>query len=642
MKRDRVRWELIAWAALLAGCGARVGALAPTTQSTAEAVAAPVALDVADAGSAARILQSEVTKVTVYSDRARITRRAKAEVSTEPVVFAFRQLPGWVDDGSVRVAASSGTIIDVRVDRDFLAKTTDASWREAESTHRALSSKLAALNDELAVLDAQKQQIEAIKAFSNEKITQDTIIGDVKVESYAQVLRFITDSLRETAAARREVQSKIDEINPEYEASLRRLNAMKNVLKLEQTTVLVTLQATKATPADVELTYMLPGVTWEPMHELRVSSSDPDSVDVASFAEVTQISGEDWNNAELSFSTQSTTQAVRVPELEALTLGDTGTATEILTTQMSSFNRAQQAFEGQNKLWNEYQQSQTARRAMENFEQVYQSNIEYFQVVQSKVVQLFEKLQNRGTTAHFKASAVSSVRGDGHPVRVEIGRGTLASTQKIVAAPELSLNAAHTLALTNSTGQPILPGRVALYRDGAFLGMTNVNFIAKAESFSLFLSVADHLKLSRELDHRFSSLLRGKRNRMKVAFVVNVENLSPEKTALTLADRIPVSENREIKIDQVEITPPIKANSQGILNWDLDLLAGEKRQFRIAYQIEYPATLILETNRGSGAMPARRAMMPSPSMDYDMEAAEPSPSAAPAIEDQIMQLEENF
>lgn len=639
MMRDRVRWRLIAWASLLAGCGAPLGAVAPPRQPAAETIATPVALDVADAGSAARTLESKVTKVTVYSDRARITRRAKAEISTEPVVFAFRQLPGWVDDGSVRVAVSSGTIVDVRVDRDFLAKTTDASWREAEASYKSLSSKLAALNDELAVLDAQKQQIESIKAFSNEKITQDTIIGDVKVESYAQVLRFITDALRDTAAARREVKSKIDEISPEYDAGLRRLNAMKNVLKLEQTTVLVTIQGAKAAPTDVELTYMLPGVTWEPMHELRVSTSDPDSVDVASFAEVTQISGEDWTNAELVFSTQSTTQAVRVPELEALTLGDTSTATEILTTQMSSFSRAQQAFEGQNKLWNEYQQSTTARRAMENFEQVYQSNIEYFQVVQRKVVQLFEKLQNRGTTAHFKASAPSSVRGDGHPVRVEIGRSTLASTQKIVAAPELSLNAAHTLALTNSTGQPILPGRVALYRDGAFLGMTNVDFIAKSESFSLFLSVADHLKLSRELDHRFSSLLRGKRNRMKVAFLVTVENLSPEKTVLTLADRIPVSENREIKVDQVEITPAIKASSQGILNWDLALAAGEKRQFRISYQIDYPATLVLATKR-SGAAAARRPA-PSRVMDFDGMAVEPS-APAPAIEDHIMALEEAF
>jgi uncharacterized protein (TIGR02231 family) len=623
---------LVSLTSTITGCGAPLGTGAPPRTPAALEIAPPTALEVADSESDARTLESKVTKVTVYSDRARITRSAKGEISTAPMVFAFRQLPGWVDDGSVRVSVSAGTIVDVRVDRDFLAKTTDESWQEAESTHRALGNKLAALNDELQILDAKKQQIEAIKAFSNEKITQDTIIGNINVENYGQMLKFVTDSLRETAAARRAVKSKIDELNPAYDASKRRLDSMKNVMKLEQTTVLVTLQATKATPADIELTYMLPGVTWEPMHELRVSTSDTESVDVTSFAEVTQISGEDWGNAELTFSTQSTTQSVRIPELEALTLGDTNTATEILTTQMSSFSRAQEAFEGQNKLWNEYHQSTTARRAMENFEQVYQSNIEYLQIVQSKTVQLFERLQNRGTTVHFRASGASSVRGDGHPVRVQIGRSTLASSQKIVAAPEQSLNAAHTLALMNSTGQPILPGRVALYRDGAFLGMTNVNFIAKGESFSLFLSVADHLKLSRELDQRQSSLLRGKRNRMKVAFVVTVENLSSEKTALTLADRIPVSENREIKIEEVRITPAVKASSKGILNWELNLQSKEKQQFRISYQIEYPATLILETDREGGSM-ERRSARPASPMEMDAESG---------IEDQIMQLEENF
>jgi len=591
-------------------------------------IVVPTSLEVADAESDARTLESKVTKVTVYSDRARITRSAKAELSIEPMVFAFRQLPGWVDDGSVRVSVSSGSIVDVRVDRDFLAKATDEGLQRIEEEHRALSEKRAALNDELVVLDAQKRQIEAIKAFSNEKITQDTIIGDVRVESYAQVLRFITDSLRATAEARRAVASKLADVNPEYQASLRRLESMKNLMKLEETTVLVTINASKATPAELELTYMLPGVTWEPMHELRVSTADTKSVNVISFAQVTQTSGEDWVDAELFFSTQSSTQAVRIPELEALTLGDTHTATRILTTKVSSFSRAQKAFEGQNRLWNEYHQNATARRARENFEQVYQSNVELFQVVQSKTVRLFERLQKRGTTAHFKAYGTSSVRGDGHPVRVQIGRSTLESSHKIVAAPEQSLNAAHTLSLVNSSDQPFLPGRVALYRDSAFLGMTNVDFIAKGEPFSLFLSVADHLKLSRELDHRQSSLIRRKRNRMKVAFIVTVENLSSEPTSLTLADRIPVSENREIKVERVKITPFVKADSRGILNWALKLMGLEKQQFRISYQVDYPAELIIETNR------RRRMERRSPA------AASPMPAQDYGIEDQIMHLEE--
>jgi uncharacterized protein (TIGR02231 family) len=300
-----------------------------------------------------------------------------------------------------------------------------------------------------------------MKAFSNEKISQDTIIGTVNVKSYAEVLQFITNSLRENAKAKREVKARIEEISPEYQASQRRLNSMKNLMKLEETTVLVTLQAGRASPTDIELTYMLPGVTWEPMHELRVETDNSKNVDVVSFAEVTQTSGEDWSNAELSFSTQSSTQSVRIPELEALTLGDTHTAQRILTTKMSTFTRAQKAFEGQNQLWNEYRQSATAQRARENFEQVYQSNVEYLQVVQSRTVKIFESLQKRGTTAHFRAKATSSVRGDGHPVRVQIGRSTLSSKQKIVAAPEQSLNAC----IDRPKGERSLPDNVRVASD---------------------------------------------------------------------------------------------------------------------------------------------------------------------------------
>ena len=80
-------------------------------------------------------LDSTVTKVTVYSDRAQVTREAAADVTTESKVYAFRHLPGWVDDGSVRVAATAGRIVDVRVERSFLAKATDKNWQQAEAEH---------------------------------------------------------------------------------------------------------------------------------------------------------------------------------------------------------------------------------------------------------------------------------------------------------------------------------------------------------------------------------------------------------------------------------------------------------------------------------------------------------------------------
>ena len=591
----------------------------------------PDAID-APLDAESQTLDSQVREVTVYSDRARVTRDAKVEISTEPTVFAFRNLPGWVDDGSVRVSVTAGRIVDVRVERHFLAKATDAAWQAAEKQHLELKRKVATLEDEIAVLDAQKAQIESIKAFSNEKITQDTTIGNVTVATYSDVLTFISDSLRQTAAARREVQNQIEDIKPELEASQRRLDDMQNLQKLEETSVLVTLQGSRPAPSRIELTYMLPGATWEPMHELRVSTLDAHTVEVISFAVVTQTSGEDWGNARLYFSTQSSIQSMQIPELEALTLGDTHTASRVLTSKMSSFSRAQKAFEGQNQLWNKMNRGYGKKKKSMKLQQSYETNLEYLQVVQSKTVEMFETLQKRGTTTHFKAIAPPTITGDGHPVRTRIGHNTLKSKQKIVAVPQQTLNAARTLEMTNATDQAFLPGKVALYQDGAFLGMTEMSFIAQGETFSLFLSVADHIKLSRKLDRKLSSLVQRKKTRMNIAYVVNAENLSKKETAFTLADRIPISENREIRVSGVKVTPHIKPDNKGLMYWHLNLKPGEKREFRIQYTVEYPPTLILETRR--------RRMMNKNVAPAQFQA--PQPAAPKQIEEQLLDLEEMF
>ncbi len=555
-------------------------------------------------------LASTIRKVTVFSDRALVTREAPAKVTAEPTVYAFKHLPGWVDEGSVRAAASAGRILDVRVSRSYLARATDPGYRKAEADERALGARAAELRDELTVLAAQVKQVEEVRAFSQDRVGKDVTVANLGIGTYASVVEYVTKTLRETARARRAVEAEREQLGPEIDAARRRVAELKALTQIEETTVYVTVQGQASTEGALTLTYMLPGATWEPVHELRATDAAPSSVEVTSFAVVTQASGEDWTGAELAFSTQSSTAAVRIPELEALTLGDTRAATQIMERQSASFSRAEAAYQGQNRLWNKHLQNAEEGTA---YEEVYKTNFEALQVVQAKTVQIFQSLQQRGTTAQRKALSVTNVRADGRSVRVPIGRSRLDARQVIVAAPEQSLNAALTLEMRNESGQALLPGNVGLYRDGAFLGMTNLDFVADGESFSLFLSVAEQLKLSRVLDKKHSALVRKQRTQMQLAFIVTVENLSSKPVSFTLADRIPVSEEREITISGVKITPDAKPDSKGILRWPLTLQPRETRNVEIQYQIEYPPTLVLEMRRDQTPEPApARPGMPMP------------------------------
>lgn len=603
------------------------GALASVTFAVLIAVQIALPLSARADDGGAKALASKIARVTVFSDRAQVTRTAPVSLGETPAVFAFRRLPGWVDDGSVRVEvtpADVGRIVDVRVARDYLARATDAEFNKAQAAVDELAAQIAVLDDELKILDGQALQIESIKAFSAEKISRDTSTRDVSVTSYRQVLDFIGGALRDNARERREVLRKRGALAPEMAARQRKLDELKGLTQLEETTVYVTMMGTRRADATVALTYLLPGATWEPAHELRTVGTAPGSAEILSYATVTQTSGEDWDDVEIAFATQSSRDSIRIPELEALTLGEVPRATRVVQAQVSSFTRAQAAFEVQNRNWNKLVQKGSASVVLD---EAYDNNVRVLQMVQSRSVQLFQQIQKRGTTAHFAGLGRQTIRGDGRSARVVIGRANLKATPRVVAAPEESLNAALTLQMVNSGAQPLLPGKVALYRDGAFLGMTDVEFIAEGETFAMFLSVADQVKLARVLDKKASSLVRKSRTRMQVAFLVTVENLGGSEITVNLADRIPVSEDKDIRVDQVELSPSATPESNGLVRWTLTLAPKEKRTLRVAYRIEYPPSLVFQTSpEGERRAPANA-----------------EPSARPAnLREKILDLESSF
>ncbi len=545
----------------------------------------------AEAEAQGTTVASSITAVTVYADRARVTRSASVKLPAGEALFRFAGLPGWLDEASVRVSLTppdGATVTDVRTTRTYLAQATDGDVVKAEAAVTEISDQLAELDDERKVLEAKAKQIEQIRAFSLDKLPQDMLAREMTVETYASVVEFVAKGLSEVAKARREIDVRRRDLQPELDARKKTLNDMRKLAMLEVTTVAVRVSSPRDVDAQLQVVYMLPGATWEPVHELRASHSDDAKVALTSYAVVSQTTGEDWTHCALSFSTQSSADTVRIPEIDALLLGEKrrpGIPVQTLAGA-ATFERANKAFLGQNVLYFNFNNPDAdAQRAyLDN--QTRQSEQQY------RATALFEELQERGTMAHFAGAGKTTVRSDGMAIRVETGKVELPAQVEIVAAPEVSLNAARTARLVNTGTHPILPGKVSLFRDGAFLGVTDVEFTAEGEPFALFLGMEDQIKLSRMLDRRESALLRGRRTRVKARFVITVENLAPEPVSLKLTDRVPVSQRREIEVSRVRLRPKVEPDSRGLVVWDLRLEPGEKQELVVEYTIEYPPNVV--------------------------------------------------
>jgi uncharacterized protein (TIGR02231 family) len=567
---------------------------------TAAAFTSPLAAEPPASAEAddAKPLASKITEVTVYADRAQVTRTASLDTPSTTTRLAFAKLPGWIDEGSVRVSvipSDAGQVLDVQVRRTYLARASDEEIQKAEAAVREIADQIGALDDEKGVLDAQAKQVDSIRMFSLEKLPKDVAAREIKPEEYAASIKFIASSLRETAQARRDLEKKRRDLQPELDARQRKLNELRQRAQLEQRTVVVTLKGT-GKPATLSLTYMLPGATWEPVHELRTASGAR-TVSLSSFAVVMQTTGEDWTDAALSLSTQKSTETMKIPELEALMVGGRKLP-RMLAAGGDTFKEADRNWKEQNVLFfDAFNRDAATQKEYRDNQRVQIGN-------SARVEQVFEILQQRGTTAHFPAQGPQIIRTDGRPVRVPIGTAELSAQHRIFAAPEMSLNAARIVDLANTTRQALLPGRVSLFLGGAFLGLTETDFVAPGEAFALYLGVADHIKLSRTLDKKRSALTRGgSKTKMQVSFLVAIENLSDQSVALQLTDRVPVSETDEVRVSGVKVQPEGKPDAKGLLHWDLNLAGKQTKEFRIEYTLEYPLELP-KAMRSSGGAPA--------------------------------------
>ena len=117
---------------------------------------------------------------------------------------------------------------------------------------------------------------------------------------------------------------------------------------------------------------------------------------------------------------------------------------------------------------------------------------------------------------------------DGQPIRLPIGDLSLNRTERIVAAPEASLNAARVFELNNKNGQALLPGKVTLYLGANFLGSTAIDFVGPGEEFSLYAGVEDEVKVSRVLDRSKSEKRKtnfSSKTELQASWIIEVENL---------------------------------------------------------------------------------------------------------------------
>jgi len=74
-----------------------------------------------------------------------------------------------------------------------------------------------------------------------------------------------------------------------------------------------------------------------------------------------------------------------------------------------------------------------------------------------------------------------------------------------------------------------------------------------------------------------------------------LESFKSDAATVHLADRIPVSAMEKIDVDDIDIEPePDSRGENGILNWDILLQPGDRKEVNFSYEVEFPSAWTAE------------------------------------------------
>ncbi|MFU2071789.1 mucoidy inhibitor MuiA family protein, partial [Bordetella hinzii] len=250
----------------------------------------------------AATLPSAIGAVTVYQDRAVVTRQASIDLAAGEHELVFERLPATLQDNSLQVLAKStgqAALLDVKTGTAFQAKSSNERVQAVEAQIRQLEARLGGLDDEAAVLENQREWValmqrgaaEPAREGSRLTLEQLNAIQAASAETLARAL----SGLRRIAAEREQGQR-------EREALQASLQQLRGDMSRRSKTVTLRVKLARAGKLDVALSYAVAGARWTPAYDARLRPADG-AVDLAYFGVVRQSTGEDWKNVKLTLST---------------------------------------------------------------------------------------------------------------------------------------------------------------------------------------------------------------------------------------------------------------------------------------------------------------------------------------------------
>ena len=535
------------------------------------------------APAAAQQASHTITDVTVFPDRAAVTRTIEVGLVEGANEVTVIDLPLALLPESVRVDGSAAPAVRlgaVEVRHRYGQRRDVDAERRLQDEIEALHDRRSALDDEIRAAQAQLDFIDALRRdapeVANDKREDGIIDPTIWEKAWSTVSTGTADALRRI----REAQQAQRAIDRELEAKQREQALVASGSSQGSVEVAIKLEAESAGRATLALTYQVPNASWNPLYEARLDSETGEIL-LTQAGEVRQHTGEDWTDVTLTLSTARPALGALVPELEPWFIR-VGEPIDHLVEEGGVGGAYQRKNEASDLAATG---SGTAPAATPAPDQPIDRGAAAF--------------AGSEFAAEYRIAGRGNVPADGSSHRFTIADRKLASTLSVVATPRLA-PVGYLIATARHEGEePLLPGAVSVFRDGSYVGLAHLKLTAPGEEVKLSFGADDKVKIEYRLvsDGESQEGLISTDRRVERQYLTKVANHHARALEITMFDQLPVSQDERIEVELLRSTtkPTLTdvEDRKGVLAWRYLYQPNEEREIRFGYAVTAPEDLPL-------------------------------------------------
>ncbi|HEV2661642.1 MAG TPA: mucoidy inhibitor MuiA family protein, partial [Ktedonobacteraceae bacterium] len=262
-------------------------------------------------------LEAPIQDVTVYSDRALVTRRGSIQLEAGEHELHINNLPQFIRE-SLRAAGQGpeGTrILNVDVTTAFYSRppeeeiqTLQNDLEQLQQNEQLLQARQDALNDRRRWLSALGEQAH--------DFARGLAKGQMKPEDCAEFFRFMSSQALEDAEAAQALEIELKHVQQDISAKQRELWQKQGNRQPDRLAAVINVELVQAGELEIEVSYLVKNASWHPQYDVRVQMDEEQSrgeVELTYIGTVQQGTGEQWENVRLALSTARPSLASILP-----------------------------------------------------------------------------------------------------------------------------------------------------------------------------------------------------------------------------------------------------------------------------------------------------------------------------------------